>query len=72
MSKETRDDEKMDRGHLVIEQVRKQIMTFGDQIREYFDSVQAETEHYKFTDEKHGEGIEIEAHFKAYIHPKGK
>jgi len=52
------------------EDVRRQIMTFGDQIHEYFDTTQAEVENYKFTVEKHGEGVQVEIQFKAYVHPK--
>jgi hypothetical protein len=55
---------------LEMEDVRKQITSFGNQIHEYFDHVQAEVENYKFTVEKHGDGIEVEVQFKAYVHPK--
>lgn len=53
-----------------MEEVRKHIMSFGSQLHEYLDTIQAEVENYKFTVEKHGEGVEVEVQFKAYVHPK--
>ena len=53
-----------------LENVRKQMVVFGNQLHEYFQHTQAEVENYKFTVEKHGEGIEVELLFKAYVHPK--
>ena len=55
---------------MALEDVRKEMMHFGNQLHEYFDSVQAEVENYKFVVEKHGEGIEVEVEFKANIHPE--
>ena len=39
-------------------------------MHEYLEHIQADVENYKFTVEKHGEGIEIEVSFKAFVHPK--
>lgn len=55
---------------LAMESVRKQMLTFGNQMHEYFEHIQADVENYKFTVEKHGDGIEIEVSFKAFVHPK--
>lgn len=55
---------------LALESVRKQMRTFAHQAQEYFDRVQADVENYKFIVEKHGEWVEVEVVFKAYIHPK--
>jgi hypothetical protein len=59
--------------HMDLEEVRKEVMAFGNQMHEYFghmNHIQAEVENYKFVVEKHGEGIEVEIQFKAYVHPK--
>jgi hypothetical protein len=56
-----------------LEEVRKEVMVFGNQIHEYFghlNHVQAEIENYKFVVEKHGEGLDVEIQLKAYVHPK--
>lgn len=55
---------------LALEEIRKQMTGFGNQLLEYFDHIQAQVENYKFTVEKHGEGVEVEVQFKAHIHPK--
>ena len=58
---------------LALEEARKEVMAFGEQIHEYFghlNHVQAEIENYKFVVEKHGEGLDVEIQLKAYVHPK--
>jgi len=52
-----------------LKNVRSQVLTFGNRIHEYLENVNADVENYKFTVEKHGDGIEIEVQFKAYVHP---
>jgi hypothetical protein len=59
-----------DEHRLALESVRKQMLTFGNQMHEYFEHIQANVENYKFAVEKHGDGIEIEVSFKAFVHPK--
>jgi len=56
---------------MTVQDMNKQVMDFGNQLREYFDNVSAEIQNYKFTIEKHGEGVEFEIQLKAYVHPKG-
>jgi len=53
-----------------LESVRKQILTFGNSLQGYFEHIQADVENYKFVVEKHGEGVEIEITFKAFVHSK--
>ena len=38
---------------LAMETVRRQMQTFGNQLHEYFDHIQADVENYKFIVEKH-------------------
>ena len=70
----TMEKERTEHEHrLAMEEVRKQVMTFGNQLHDYFgqmNHIQAEVENYKFTLEKKGEGIDVEVLFKAYVHPK--
>lgn len=67
----TKETEREQREHrLALEEVRKQMTAFGNQIMEYFDHARADVENYKFTIEKHGDGVEVEVQFKAYVHPK--
>jgi predicted RNase H-like nuclease (RuvC/YqgF family) len=74
MSTMTSEHEKTEHEHRMdLEEVRKQVMTYGKEIHDYFDHMnhlQAEVENYKFSVEKHGEGIEVEVQLKAYVHPK--
>jgi hypothetical protein len=46
------------------------MLAFGNEIHEYFDHISADVENYKFTAEKHGEGVEVEITFKAFVHPR--
>ncbi len=55
---------------LALENVRGQVLTFSNQIQEYLTNIQAEVENYKFSVEKHGDGVEVEIDFKAFVHPK--
>ena len=53
-----------------MENVRRQLQTYGKEIQEYLSRVEANVEGYKFSVEKHGDGIEVDVEFKALIHPK--
>ena len=55
---------------VAMETVRRQMQSFGNQLHEYFDHIQADVENYKFIVEKHGDGLEVEVEFKAFVHPK--
>jgi Mg2+ and Co2+ transporter CorA len=53
-----------------LEDVRKHVLTFGNSLQGYFEHIQADVGNYKFIVEKHGEGVEIEVTFKAFVHSK--
>jgi hypothetical protein len=55
---------------VTLEDVRHQVLTFGTQIHEYVNKVEANVEDYKFNVQKKGDGLEVEVEFKALIHPK--
>jgi hypothetical protein len=55
---------------VTIDDVRRYMSTFGTQVREYFDQIHAEVENYKFSVEKHGEGMRIELQFRATLQPR--
>ena len=52
-----------------LKHVRGQMVGFANEMHQYLEKIHADVENYKFTVEKHGEGIEIEVQFKAYVHP---
>ena len=52
-----------------LKNVGSDFVSFGNQLHEYLENVHADVENYKFTVEKHGDGIEIEIQLKAYVHP---
>lgn len=53
-----------------LEDIRKQITTYGTEIQEYLKKVDARVDGYKFTVEKQGDGLEVEVQFKANVSPK--
>jgi ElaB/YqjD/DUF883 family membrane-anchored ribosome-binding protein len=50
-----------------MDNIRSQIMAYGNQIQEYLNKVNAQVTDYKFSVEKSGSGIAIEVAFKANI-----
>lgn len=52
-----------------LKNVRSEMLSFGKQIHEYLEHIRADVDDYKFVVERHGDGIEIEVRFKAYVHP---
>lgn len=58
--------------HISIDNVKNQIQSYEHQIREYLSKIDATVDTYKFSVEKHGEGITIDISFKATIQPKAK
>ncbi len=56
--------------HPSMESVRETLTKYGKEIQEYLNRVEANVENYKFTVEKHGDGVEVEVDFKALIHPR--
>lgn len=69
MEKKSTGEEKVEYSE-ALENARRRMLAFGNEIREYLEHVRADIENYKFTAEKHGEGLEIEVAFKAFVHPK--
>lgn len=53
-----------------LENVRRRMLALGNEIHEYLEHVRADVKNYKFTVEKHGEGLEVEVAFKAFVHPQ--
>ena len=56
--------------HVSLENVRRQMVQFGQEIEQYLGRVEANVEGYKFTVEKRGDGLEVEVEFKALFHPR--
>jgi hypothetical protein len=53
-----------------LEDAKAKLISFGNQIQEYLDSVDANIEKYKFSIEKADGGIAVDVAFKAMV--KGK
>lgn len=49
------------------EDARNQLVTYGNQIREYLNSIQADVENYKFSVEKTKDGIAVDVAFRATV-----
>jgi hypothetical protein len=50
-----------------LEDARNQIVSFGTQIQEYLNKVDAHVENYKFSVEKMEDGIAIDVAFRATL-----
>ena len=55
-----------------MEEIQKKMATYGSEIKDYLQNVEASVDDYKFTVEKQGDGLEIDVQFKANIRPKHK
>jgi len=53
-----------------LDTVRKQLVTYGDEIQEYLGKVDAKVDAWKFSIEKQNEGLIVDIAFRATIHPK--
>jgi hypothetical protein len=53
-----------------LDTVRKQLVTYGDEIQEYLGKVDAKVDAWKFSIEKQNEGLTVDIAFRATIHPK--
>jgi len=53
-----------------LDTVRKQLVTYGDEIQEYLGKVDAKVDSWKFTIEKQNEGLTVDIAFRATVHPK--
>jgi len=53
-----------------LDTVRKQLVTYGDEIQEYLGKVDAKVDSWKFSIEKQNEGLTVDIAFRATVHPK--
>jgi len=53
-----------------VDNVKHQLMSYEHEIREYLDKLEATVDTYKFSVEKHGEGLSIDMALRATIHVK--
>jgi len=54
-----------------MDNVKNQLITYGNQIQEYLGKIDAKVENYKFSIEKTDGGLSIDCHFKATIQSNG-
>ncbi|MGD0395369.1 MAG: hypothetical protein ABSB26_00475 [Nitrososphaerales archaeon] len=57
-------------GHVSLDDVRDRISSYEHQIREYLDKLDATVDAYKFSVEKHGDGLTIDISLRATIQSK--
>jgi len=50
--------------------VKQHLTNVGNQVQDYLDKVDAKIDGFKFTLEKHGEGLTVDLSFRATLHPK--
>jgi len=50
--------------------VKQHLSNYSNQVQDYLDKVDAKIDGFKFTLEKHGEGLTIDLSFRATLHPK--
>src|SRR5713226_1994838 len=53
-----------------MDNVQAQLTTYGNQIRDYLNKIHADIDGYRFVVEKQGDGLAIEAMFRAVLKPK--
>ena len=53
-----------------LDGVKKQLVSYGDQIQEYLGEVDAKVDSWKFSIEKQNEGLIVDIAFRATVHPK--
>jgi hypothetical protein len=58
-------------GRVSLDGVRNEILGYEHQIKEYLDSLEAKVDNYKFSVERHGDGLTIDIAFKATVNAKG-
>lgn len=58
--------------HHNLDNVRERILAYEREIKNYLDHLDANVEYYKFSVEKHGDGVTVEVSVKATIRPKPK
>jgi hypothetical protein len=62
--------DKNEGAHVSVDGVKNQLLSYEQQIREYLDRLEATVDTYKFSVEKHGEGLTLDMALKATIHVK--
>lgn len=62
--------EKNEESQMSMEGVKQQLLSYEHQIRGYLDKLEATVDTYKFSVEKHGEGLTFDMALKATIHVK--
>ncbi len=58
--------------HHSLDNVRERILAYEHEIKNYLDHLDANVEYYKFSVEKHGDGVTVEVSVKATVRPKHK
>jgi hypothetical protein len=53
-----------------MDDVRGQLVSYGNQIQEYLGEIDAKVETYKFSIEKQEEGLSVDIAFRATVRPK--
>ncbi len=53
-----------------LDKVRERILAYEHEVKEYLDHLGANVDYYKFSVEKHEDGISVEVSIKATIRPK--
>jgi hypothetical protein len=56
--------------HRSLEHVRERILAYESEMKDYLEHLNANIEYYKFSVEKHGDGISVEVSMKATVRPK--
>ena len=56
--------------HANLDNVRERILSYEHEIKQYLDQLNANVEFYKFSVEKHGDGLTVEVSVRATIRPK--
>jgi hypothetical protein len=59
-------------GAVSLDNVRNQLLSYEHQIKEYLDKLEATVDTYKFSVEKHGEGLTVDIALRATVRPKAK
>lgn len=55
-----------------LDNVRERILAYEHEIKSYLEQLDANVEYYKFSVEKHGDGVTVEVSVKATVRPKAK
>jgi hypothetical protein len=63
-------EEREQRSDTSMDAIMGHLNTFGNQMRDYLNNVEAKVEGYKFAVEKKENGVTIDASFKAFVKPR--